>query len=129
MTAPSTPRRVRVDDTTVDEHEDVCYQGVPFTGQVFDTADDGTVITEKSYTDGVEDGPQREWYDDGTPESEYQAVRGAVVGEALDWHPNGQLARRQRFDPAGQLRHREVFDDDGTPRPDQAFDWPEGAVE
>lgn len=125
MTAPSTPRRVRADDTTVDEREDVCYQGVPFTGLVFDTADDGTLITEKYYSDGREDGPQREWYDDGTPESEYQAQDGKVVGEALDWHANGQLARRQRFDRFGQLRSREVWDETGTPQPDQAFDWPE----
>lgn len=129
MTAPSTPQRVRVDDTAVDEREDVTYQGVPFTGVVYDTADDGTLITEKSYHGGREDGPQREWYDNGSPESEYEAAEGVVVGLALDWHPNGQLARRQRFDRFGQLRHREVWDEQGTARPDQAFDWPEGAAE
>ncbi|HEX5116113.1 MAG TPA: hypothetical protein VFW65_13035 [Pseudonocardiaceae bacterium] len=119
----TSPQRVRVGDTTVDEHEDVCYQGVPFTGQVYDTASDGTLVTQKSYRDGLEDGPQHEWYSDGTPESEYQAVAGAVVGLALDWHPNGQLARRQEFDSYGELRRREVWDPDGTPEPDQAFDW------
>ncbi|HEY1571319.1 MAG TPA: hypothetical protein VGG05_08265 [Pseudonocardiaceae bacterium] len=120
----TTPSRVHIDATTVDEHEDVCYQGVPFTGQVYDTTADGTVVTEKSYRDGREDGSQREWYGDGSPESEYQAEAGAVVGLALDWHRNGRPARRQDFDGYGQLRHREAWDSDGTPQPDQTFDWP-----
>jgi antitoxin component YwqK of YwqJK toxin-antitoxin module len=120
--------RVNIEDTTVDEGETVLYQGEPLTGEVVDTAPDGTVITLRSYRDGREEGPQREWYDDGTPESEYRVTDSKLTGETLDWHPNGRLARRQEFDEFGQLRMREVWDEDGQSVPNQSFDLRSGDV-
>src|ERR1700742_5126572 len=113
---------VNIDDTTLGEGQEVLYQGAPPTGEVIRTTKDGVVVTSKWYRDGLEEGPQREWYGNGKPQSEYTVVDTNVTGETLDWHRNGQLARRQQFDEYGELRKREVWDEDGVPQPDEAVD-------
>jgi antitoxin component YwqK of YwqJK toxin-antitoxin module len=113
---------VDIKDTTLGEGQEVLYQGVPLTGEVIRTTKDGVVVTSKWYRDGLEEGPQREWYGNGTPQSEYTVVDTNVTGQSLDWHRNGQLARRQEFDEYGELRKREVWDEDGVPQPDEAVD-------
>jgi antitoxin component YwqK of YwqJK toxin-antitoxin module len=119
--------RVDIADTEVDEAERVLYQGVPLTGEVDDAMPDGTVVTLKSYVDGREEGWQREWYEDGTRESEYRIVDGRLTGESLKWYPNGQLKRRQEFDQFGVLRKREAWDENGVLQSDQSVDtWPVG---
>jgi antitoxin component YwqK of YwqJK toxin-antitoxin module len=121
-----TELRVNIKDTTLSEGQEVLYQGVPLTGEVIRTTKDGTVVTSKWYRDGLEEGPQREWYGDGTRQSEYLVVDTNVSGQSLDWHRNGQLARRQEFDEYGELRKREVWDENGVPQPDEAVDdWTE----
>jgi antitoxin component YwqK of YwqJK toxin-antitoxin module len=115
--------RVHVGQTTVDEGEIVLYNGAPLTGDVYNTAPNGTLITAKSYRDGLEEGVQREWFPDGTPESEYRVEDNLLVGETLDWHSNGRLARRQVFDEYGELQAREVWDDEGTLQADESFDY------
>jgi antitoxin component YwqK of YwqJK toxin-antitoxin module len=110
------PQRVNADDTDMDEAQRVLFQGVPFTGEVVELDDDGVVIELNTYRDGREDGPQREWFNDGMLRSEYHASGGSPTGESRDWHPNGQLARRQEFDQYGVLRLREVFSEDGVPQ-------------
>jgi antitoxin component YwqK of YwqJK toxin-antitoxin module len=115
--------RVHVSQTTVDEGEIVVYNGAPLTGDVYNTAPNGTVVTAKSYRDGLEEGVQREWYADGRPESEYRVEDNQLVGETLDWHRNGRLARRQVFDEYGQLQAREVWDEEGDLLPDESFDY------
>ncbi|HEX5402868.1 MAG TPA: hypothetical protein VFX16_11280 [Pseudonocardiaceae bacterium] len=114
--------RVDIEDTTLSEGQEVLYQGVPLTGEVIRTTAGGVVVTAKQYRDGLEEGTQREWYGDGTRQSEYTVVDTNVTGETLDWHRNGQLARRQEFDEYGELRKREVWDEDGVPQPDEAVD-------
>jgi antitoxin component YwqK of YwqJK toxin-antitoxin module len=108
------PQRVNEDDTDMDEAQRVLYQGVPFTGEVVETDDEGTVIGLNTYRDGREDGPQREWFNDGMLRSEYHAAGGLPTGESREWHTNGQLARRQEFDQYGVLRLREVWDENGV---------------
>jgi hypothetical protein len=59
--------------------------------------------------DGLEDGPQREFHDDGSPMTAYRARRGVAVGEALSWAAHGRLTRRRVFDHDGNL-----LEDDGS---------------
>ena len=113
------PQRINEADTDMDEDERVLYQGVPFTGEVVETDEDGVVIGLNTYLDGRENGPQRAWYDDGTPRSEYQATAGVPTGESHRWHWNGKLARRQQYDEFGVVRLREVWDVDGVAQPGQ----------
>jgi antitoxin component YwqK of YwqJK toxin-antitoxin module len=75
-------------------------------------------VSLNTYVDGLEDGPQREWYQDGARLSEYQARQGMAVGEALRWHDNGQLAGRRWFDQYGSVREREAWDEQGNSVPE-----------
>ncbi|HVV22634.1 MAG TPA: hypothetical protein VHF06_24575 [Pseudonocardiaceae bacterium] len=116
--------RVNLDDTTTDETGTYrMYDGAPFTGEVVETAMDGTVVGLVTYQDGLERGPQREWYYDGQLRSEYVDLDGdrpAAVYQ--EWHENGRLAARKEFDRHGTLRKQEVWTEDGTPIPEQAVD-------
>jgi antitoxin component YwqK of YwqJK toxin-antitoxin module len=109
---------VSEDDITLWEGTYVQRDGEMFTGEVVETADDGTVVSLNTYVDGLEDGPQREWYQDGARLSEYQARQGMAVGEALRWHDNGQLAGRRWFDQYGSVREREAWDEQGNSVPE-----------
>lgn len=105
--------RVRYEDTTLDDsHTYVYHEGAPFTGEVVDTSSDGTVISVNTYVDGLEEGPQREWYNDGSRRAEYQARRGQAIGVALEWYDNGKLAKRQQFDESSELVDQEEWDED-----------------
>jgi antitoxin component YwqK of YwqJK toxin-antitoxin module len=69
----------------------------------------GEVTSLVTYRYGVEDGPQREWYEDGTPKSELTVRRGMIVGVARDWHADGRLARERVFDERGNLASERHF--------------------
>lgn len=107
--------RVNIDDIVRDQAEYVMYDGKEYTGEVVETLDDGTVITLNTYRIGREEGPQFEYYTDGSPRSEYWIVNGRLTGESREWHENGQLALRQRYDEFGNVSQRETWDENGQP--------------
>jgi antitoxin component YwqK of YwqJK toxin-antitoxin module len=98
-------KRVHLDDTTSFPGDGtyVLVDGALYTGEVVDTAEDGTIIALNTYVDGLEDGPQREYHYDGSPMTAYQAKRGFAVGEALQWDADGELSRRRLFSDTGHL--------------------------
>jgi antitoxin component YwqK of YwqJK toxin-antitoxin module len=109
-------RRVHYDDTTMIDGTYVLVDGEFYTGEVVDTSGD-VVISLNTYVDGLEDGPQREFFYDGSPSDAYQAVRGHAVGTSREWHPNGRLARVRVFDDTGSVESEDTWDeDDPTPR-------------
>ncbi|WP_158628581.1 toxin-antitoxin system YwqK family antitoxin [Saccharopolyspora rhizosphaerae] len=89
------------------------YQGSPFTGEVVDFAADGTVIELTSYENGIEHGPQVEWFPNGTKQLEGRCDRGKAVGEWREWHSNGRLARYEEFDEFGELLKRQRWSEAG----------------
>ncbi|MFJ6016690.1 toxin-antitoxin system YwqK family antitoxin [Streptomyces sp. NPDC092952] len=109
--------RVDIDDPEceMDEGEVVSYQGRRFTGELIEYQR-GTLVSLVTYKDGIEDGPSKEWYADGTPRSEGTLRAGFPVGEAKDWHPNGRLASRVLMSANG-LRQLEIteWDENGNP--------------
>ena len=108
-------QRVNVDDISRDAMEYVVYDGQRFTGEAVETGYDGTVIGMNTYADGVENGPQREWWADGSLRSEYSMVKGQVIGEAREWHENGRLAKLQVWGNHGELVSQEQWDENGEP--------------
>jgi antitoxin component YwqK of YwqJK toxin-antitoxin module len=91
----------------------VRVDGVPFTGEVVDT-EDGRIVTITTYRDGEEDGPEIEYFPDGTKESEGTYSKGTVVGEWRTWYPNGQLKQFSHFDRWGALHKRQRWDEQGN---------------
>jgi antitoxin component YwqK of YwqJK toxin-antitoxin module len=113
----SAATRIDIDDPEVDmDHgQRLLYRGQPFTGEVEERSG-GVVISLDVYVDGLQDGPSREWYKDGTPRSEGMVRQGRPVGVTREWHPNGVLASEQVFADDGltMLADRQ-WDEEGLP--------------
>ncbi|MGW9137208.1 MULTISPECIES: toxin-antitoxin system YwqK family antitoxin [unclassified Streptomyces] len=90
--------RIDIDDPDVDmdQGQRVLYRGELFTGEAEERLG-GVVVSLDSYVAGVQDGPSREWYKDGTLRSEGTARMGLPVGVSKEWHPNGTLAAERVF--------------------------------
>jgi hypothetical protein len=85
------------------------HDGHAFTGEAVTHGYSGEVISLVTYRYGVEDGPRREWYEDGTPKSELTVRRGMITGVAREWTPDGRLARERVFDEHGDLASERRF--------------------
>ncbi|MEU7480618.1 hypothetical protein AB0A63_31885 [Lentzea sp. NPDC042327] len=90
------------------------HDGEPFTGELEDTDAEGNVIALSSYVDGIEHGPQTEWYPSGEKQAEGRCHRGSPVGEWREWHRNGKLAEHDLFNVFGELVERRRWDEHGT---------------
>ncbi|MGP4021037.1 toxin-antitoxin system YwqK family antitoxin [Saccharopolyspora sp. 5N708] len=97
----------------MDDRMITSYQGRPFTGEIVDFDPNGTMIELTTYADGIEHGPQVEWFPDGTKQLEGQCDHGQAVGEWREWHPTGQLARYDEFNDLGDLLKRKRWDESG----------------
>lgn len=113
-----TIRRVHFGDITRDDSATYVYvDGVRYTGEVIDTEVGDIVTSLNTYVDGVESGPQREFYYDGSRRNCYEAVRGHAVGTSREWHENGRLARVRVFDSDGQLIDEDTWAEDDPTDP------------
>lgn len=112
-------KRIDIDDPDVDMDagQRLLYQGELFTGEVEERLGD-RVISLDVYVDGIQDGIEREWYEDGTLRSEGLVRRGRAVGFCREWHQNGTLAVEQVFDDAGFLVKERKWDEQGQPTRD-----------
>lgn len=111
------PRRIDIDDPEVDMDaaQRLLYRGTPFTGEVTEHLA-GRLVSLDVYVDGVQDGPSREWYGDGTLRSEGTVRNGLPCGESKEWHFNGVLASRKVFDGDGlTLLEDDAWDEHGRP--------------
>jgi antitoxin component YwqK of YwqJK toxin-antitoxin module len=107
--------RIDIDDTDLDEDAHYLYEGRPFTGTLVDTNDQGIVVGELTVTDGVPDGYQRGWYQDGRRHFDIPLVAGGPVGTSRRWYPNGRLAQEKQFTDDGDLIAIRRWAEDGTP--------------
>jgi antitoxin component YwqK of YwqJK toxin-antitoxin module len=107
-------RRVARELTTSDTEDGwmVRVDGVPFTGEVVDT-ENGRIVGVSGYQDGLEHGPQRWYFTDGTLESEGHYAMGTLVGEWRTWHPDGKLHEFNLFDRWGDVREIRQWDRQG----------------
>ncbi|KAL2862586.1 toxin-antitoxin system YwqK family antitoxin [Aspergillus lucknowensis] len=106
--------RVNRAETTINEGLITLHQGTPFTGEIADYAANGTLIELTSYENGLEHGPQFEWYPDGSKMLQGQCDRSSAVGEWREWYPTGRLARYDRFNELGDLLERKRWNESGV---------------
>lgn len=97
-----------MDDRMITMHQDR-----PFTGEVVDFTADGTMIELTGFENGIEHGPQTEWFPDGNKQLEGRCEHGRAVGEWREWFPNGQLARYEEFNEFGDLVKRQRWNEAG----------------
>ncbi|MEV0849990.1 hypothetical protein AB0J21_29620 [Streptomyces sp. NPDC049954] len=108
--------RVDADDSGIDMEGSsiVTYRGEPFTGELVEHYPDGRQLWNlTTYADGLEDGPQREWYPDGTLKSEGRARPWAEDDPWRTYHPNGVLAEELELDVVGRRKRRVRWNDEG----------------
>ncbi|WP_051901242.1 toxin-antitoxin system YwqK family antitoxin [Streptomyces aureus] len=117
--------RIDVDDPELDMGIDrsLTHQGRPFTGETVE-ADPrtGQVVAMTTYAEGLEDGPAREWYADGTDRAEGQCRRGIPYGRWRDWHHNGRLAVEKEYGARGTVRSIKKWSESGELIDDRSFD-------
>ncbi|MFB4285335.1 toxin-antitoxin system YwqK family antitoxin [Nonomuraea sp. MTCD27] len=105
--------RVPLDDTYESEEDRVTYNGVWLTGVAVETRDDGTLLGETTFKNGIQDGPERAWWPGGGLRLERVYDYGLPVHER-EWHANGQLAHEVHLD-RGRLVSQEWWDEAGNP--------------
>ncbi|TDC94374.1 hypothetical protein E1161_07450 [Saccharopolyspora aridisoli] len=66
--------RVNRAETSMDDRMITTYQERPFTGEVVDFAEDGSTVELTSFANGIEHGPQSEWFPGGQKRLEASAI-------------------------------------------------------
>ncbi|MDA3646477.1 hypothetical protein LZ318_04500 [Saccharopolyspora indica] len=92
----------------------VLYEGKRFTGESVDELPDGTLISLTSYANGLQDGPDQEWYTDGSKRAEGLFRQGVPIGVHRTWDPDGRLVREIEFSDGGRILRRRGFDTAGN---------------
>ncbi|MGW0688441.1 toxin-antitoxin system YwqK family antitoxin [Streptomyces sp. NPDC002754] len=114
--------RIDDEDTPMDDGMLVYYQDELFTGEVVSKDASGLVVDLVTYTNGVQNGPQGQWYSDGTKEMEAEAANGIAVNDFRTWHKNGQLSEHSIFNSKGRRTRRQRWDQDGNLIEDKTYD-------
>ncbi|HEX3787121.1 MAG TPA: hypothetical protein VHW44_04620 [Pseudonocardiaceae bacterium] len=109
--------RLDYSELTMSEGLELYYEDVPFTGESVDLGEDDELLELNRYRNGHEEGLQQGWYADGGRRYEYWIINDRLCGYSYDWHPNGQLARRQLFNRFGEMTKHEHWAEDGSVEP------------
>jgi antitoxin component YwqK of YwqJK toxin-antitoxin module len=107
--------RVNADDL-VDDYPGytfMTWKEEPFTGIGFEATDDGHIISETTYANGIEDGPERSWYWNGQLESEGANKGNRPHGFFKEWHESGKL-KAEGLIELGSLIWRKEWDEEGN---------------
>jgi antitoxin component YwqK of YwqJK toxin-antitoxin module len=107
--------RVNIDDL-VDEYPGgtfITLQGKPFTGIGFEMTDDGHMIREVTYIEGIENGPERSWHWNGKLESEGESKWNRCHGFFKEWYESGKL-KAEGLIELGCLIWRKEWDEESN---------------
>ncbi len=106
--------RVPLDEAEFDDDDRLVYGGQLFTGVAVEADEDGVLLGETSYRDGVQDGPERNFRDDGSVSLE-NVYRFGIIRESRRWHANGRLAYEMHADEFGRMETAQHWDAAGHP--------------
>ncbi|MEU7769467.1 hypothetical protein AB0B25_30900 [Nocardia sp. NPDC049190] len=106
--------RVLLDDAEYNDDDRLTYGGQLFTGVAVEVDEDGVILGETSFRDGVQDGPERGFRDDGSLSIENIYLFG-IIREGRRWHGNGRLAYEMHADQSGRMESEQYWDPDGNP--------------
>lgn len=105
--------RITLDEIDYDEDLRAIHEGRRIHGEVIETDDEGRTVGVTTFTDGVKDGPMRQFYADGRLKAERLYRMGLPDGIARTWHPSGAIATELTYDRAKLLGQR-AWSEDGT---------------
>jgi len=76
----------------------VYYHDTLFTGTAIKKADNGQIIVEEHYENGIANGLWKEWYATGKKKFEGKFVDGKNDGEWIQWYEDGTVQRKINFE-------------------------------
>lgn len=99
--------------------------GQPFTGIAFEYLRDGTLVTEISYLEGLEEGLEIGWHSNGQRASEIEYVGGSPKGTLREWYENGQVKLEKVIGEFGICLSERRWDEQGklTEIPRLGYAW------
>lgn len=75
--------------------------------------DDGSLLLEGVYQDGLREGEWVSWYPDGTIWSKGYFSKGERTGKSWVYHPNGKLYMKGSYQEGKKIETWLVYDEDG----------------
>lgn len=97
----------------LDDEGRALYAGAPFTGRAVQHDDEGALVAEESYEDGLRHGPARLYHPSGELAEEGVRRRGAWHGTVEVWNEDGTQAEEARY-AWGICVESWTWDADGT---------------
>jgi len=106
--------KIKIDEDDLYVLEDGTYewQDKPFTGIACEFREDGSVINETEYVNGMQEGIARCYHPSGKLYCETNWVKNSLHGRARDWYENGQIERDALYEYAILVREQK-WDDNG----------------
>lgn len=77
--------------------DSVYYEGKLFTGTAIKKAENGQIIAEEHYENGIANGIWREWYPTGKQKFTGKFNDGKNDGEWIQWYEDGSIQRKVLF--------------------------------
>jgi antitoxin component YwqK of YwqJK toxin-antitoxin module len=90
-------RRINADDIELGNDYVYRLDGKPFTGIGFELNDDGQLLSEIEFENGLKNGFSREWAIDGTLVSEHEYRNNTRHGHQVEW-ADGKLHIEEVFE-------------------------------
>lgn len=81
--------------------------GIPFTGTGVFKFPDGRISIESEYVDGLLNGIERRWYQNGVLKMETHLVDNITNGECTEWYKNGELKTFGLYEQGTALSYKE----------------------
>ncbi len=103
----------RVPFYEIDEEHVAEFEGVPFTGIAFEESEDGRLMEEVQFKDGLQDGLAREWYLNGQLCRQGGFYQGVQHGAHDEWYETGARKRHAEFE-LGVLLAETTWSESGT---------------
>lgn len=106
---------IRINFDELDFTDDLIntWNGHPFTGIAFEYNDQGKLISEVPFVDGIEHGIVRDWYPSGQLKKETHLMWGGLHGVAREWYENGRL-KSEAYGEYAILVKRKEWDENGN---------------
>jgi antitoxin component YwqK of YwqJK toxin-antitoxin module len=104
--------RVNTDDIEFTDDYRYMWNGLPFSGIGFDAGEDGTLLSEMEFREGILDGMARDFYPSGCVKSESQYRNNTLDGTVREWSQEGILQRVETYERGICIR-RQVRDESG----------------
>ncbi len=99
--------RVNTDDIEFTNDYTYLWQGVLFTGIGFELGQDGTLISEMEFSDGIQFGKTRTYHPNGLVNVETDIKYGVCDGFVREWDVTGILVCEEEFEKGICLKRKE----------------------